>query len=596
MQIVPNDRSKLVEAALGKRACDLVIRNARIVNMFTGEIYPGDVGIYDGFIAHIQADPDQTGRQEIPLEGCTSIDAKGQYLIPGLIDAHIHIESTMMTPARFAQAVIPHGTTTVVTDPHEIANVLGVEGVHYMHEASEGIPMRQLILVPSCVPSVVGKENSGAVFTVKEIEALMSLDRVLGLAEVMDYPAVLASDSRMTGILHLAESKGMFIQGHAPFLQGRELSGYIAAGPKSDHENKSAQELRDKMRSGMIVDGREGSGARNLRDIIPGALDFRYLDQLTLCTDDREPGDILNHGHMNDVVNKAVRAGLDPVDAIRCASFNIARALGLSHLGAIAPGYVADLVVTPSLDHIKPSMVFYGGKLVAQNQCLTVEIPVGNHAIEKQNTVRLGIRTPEDFLIEVPDPNVAFATTRVIEYRSQVSSTTDFALVDLPVREGYLDISHDPNLKYVAVLNRHGRETNIGFGILKNFGTSGGAVGSTVSHDCHNLIVVYDRPEDAALVVNELIQMGGGICCSLNGSILSRLALPVGGLMAARSHAILAEEAQQMKAALRGLGLISMENPLLRIAFVALAVIPYAKMTDLGMIDVASQAIMPMFV
>ncbi len=595
IRIQPKDYAGLIDAARGIRPCDLVIDNARIVNVFTGEIYPGAVGIYDGFIAHVQSDPDDSKREEKPMVGKVHLDAGNDYLLPGLLDAHVHIESSMMTPARFAEAVIPHGTTTIMTDPHEIANVAGMAGVRYMLEASRDLPMRQLVMVPSCVPSVPGKEHSGAVFTADDIETMLEMERVIGLAEVMDYPGVLHHDSRMSGILQKALDRDVFIQGHAPFLYGRELSAYRAAGPQSDHESRTGQEARDKIRVGMVVDARESSGAKNVRDILTGIQGFRYLDYLTLCTDDREPEDILLKGHMNDVVKSAVDSGLDPVDAIRCATLNIARSVGLRNVGAVAPGYTADLILAADLTHIQPTRVFFAGVEVAHQGVLKQSIPEVDHPFQHKNTIHVNDVSIETFRFRAPIEEGRIPT-RIIAYRESTSSTTDFMVEELPVHGGYLDLAHRPDLKYAVILNRHGGIASRGYGIVKDIGLRRGAVANSVAHDCHNLGVVFDTAENALIAVRDIQAMGGGFSCVLDQQVLGRLPLPVGGLMADRSVWEMAAAAADMKAALRMLGLNEMENPLLRTAFLTLAVIPHAKMTDLGMIDVDRQEIMPLYV
>ncbi|QZY56068.1 adenine deaminase [Crassaminicella profunda] len=594
MQLLPKDKKGLIESAVGKRVCDLVIENAQIVNVFTGEIYKGNVGIYDGFIAHIQSDPDHLNREEAALVGKKYYDAKGEYLIPGFVDAHIHIESTMMTPRNFAKAVIPHGTTTVVTDPHEIANVCGIEAVEYMHESSKDIPMRQYILAPSCVPAVPGKENAGAVFMDKEIKELLEMDRVIGLAEVMDYLGVINNDKRMVDILDCVEQKNLFMQGHAPFVSGRELSAYLCAGPNSDHESRIGQEARDKMRAGMYVDARESSISKNVEEIIKNIKDFRYLNYLTFCTDDREPEDILESGHMNDVVRKAIGCGMHPIDAIRSATLNVAKEIGVKNLGAIAPGYVADLVIINSLEDLIPTAVFFEGTLVAEKGELKVEVEDKDFNIEDKNTVFIDNLKVEDFRMKAPIENGKIKTN-IIKYQELNFSTTDFVVEELPVKNGYIDLSHDPDLKFVIVINRHKGHNTKGYGIVRNFGTQVGTVGSTVSHDCHNLTIVYDTPENGYIVAKDLIEIGGGLSCAKNDERIEHLALPIGGLISKKPCKVLAKESTKMKDALRGLGLTEIENPLLRIATLALPVIPNAKMSDLGMIDVLTQEVVDLF-
>lgn len=594
MKIKPKNRKALVEAALGKRPCDMVIFNARIVNVFTGEIYDGHVGIYDGFIAHIQCDPDGRRTGEIKLTGKNCYDAKGKYLIPGFIDAHAHVESTMMTPRNLAKAVIPQGTTTMVTDPHEIANVCGIDGVAYMHECSAGIPMRQLILAPSCVPAVPGLENSGATFSKKEIASLLNLDRVIGLAEVMDFLGVIGGDGRMTSIIGTVDKKDLFLEGHAPGLSGRELSAYLCAGPNSDHESVSSAEAREKIRSGMFIDARESSIAKNVEEILNGIRDFRYFDNLTLCTDDREPEDIIKNGHMNGVVRKAIKCGLHPIDAIRSATINVAREIGVKNLGAIAPGFAADIILVDSLEEVIPSAVFFGGKLAALNGKMAVNIDNAFFELEEKNTVYIDELKVEDFIIKAPISDGKIRT-RVIKYCDFNSSETEFKFEELPVINGRVDISFDDNLKFAAIINRHKGHNTRGFGIVRNFGTRFGAVGSTVSHDCHNLTVVYDTPGNAYAAAEKIVETGGGISCSAEGKIMESLALPIGGLMSGKSYEELALEINKMKNALKNLGLTESENPLLRIATLALPVIPKAKMSDLGIVDVLEQKIVPLF-
>ncbi|MCR1899727.1 adenine deaminase [Irregularibacter muris] len=594
MKIRSQDKKGLIEAALGKISCDMVIKNAQVVNVFTGEIYKANVGIYDGFIVHVQGDPDGLERQEKALEGKAYYDAQGQYLLPGFIDAHIHIESTMMTPRNFTKAVLPHGTTTVITDPHEIANVCGIEGVKYMQESSRNLPIRQYLLVPSCVPAVPGKENAGAVFTSKEVEDLLDLEGVIGLAEVMDYLGVIGNDQRMVDILKCTEDRDLFIQGHAPYVSGRELSAYLCGGPSSDHESRTPQEVRDKIRNGMYVDARESSMSRNVEALVKGAKDFRYLTHLTFCTDDREPEDILQEGHMNAVVRKAIESGMHPVDAIRSATLNIAQEVGIKNLGAIAPGYAADMMIVDSLEKLCPTAVFSQGQLVVEQGQLKVEIGEQEFSLEKQNTVFVDHLSMEDFKIKAPIEE-GYIKTRIIQYDGLNSATTEFVLEDLPVKEGYVDISQDPTLKFVVVINRHGKLNTKGYGIVRNFGTHRGAVASTVSHDSHNLTIVYDHARNGYAAAKDLISLGGGISCAVEGQVVQHLALPIAGLLSPKPCEELAGEATQMKKALRDLGLTEIVNPLLRIATLALPVIPYAKMSDLGMVEVLTQEILPMF-
>lgn len=452
---------------MGNRPCDMVIINAKIVNMFTGEIYPGNIGIYGGFIAHISARVDDYKIEDITAKQV--YDAKGQFVIAGLIDSHIHIESTLMTPRNFAKSVIPFGTTTVVTDPHEIANVFGVRGVKYMHDSSEGLPMRQYLLAPSCVPAVLNLENSGAEFFAEEIEEMFKLQRVIGLAEVMDFVGVVENNDRMVSILNEAEKRGSFIQGHAPFVSGRKLSAYLCGGPTTDHESRTSKEAREKIRNGMYVDARESSISKNVTDIVQGVKDFRYLDNLTLCTDDREADEILHNGHMNTVVKTAIQAGLNPIDAIRSATLNSARELGITNLGAVAPGFVADLVILENLEDMLVKTVIFEGDVVAENGVLLKEIKEKSYAIETENSVHIDELSLVDFKLKAPIENGKIKMN-IIKYLSQLSSSTVIIEEDVEVENGYVSLKNHEDLWYVMVINRHGKLNTKSIGLVKGFG------------------------------------------------------------------------------------------------------------------------------
>ena len=589
MKIRPKNKRQLLKAALGEIPSDLLIKNVKLVNTITGEIYPANVFVYDGMIAHVEYQ-----NLEADLDKAAEvIDGQGQYLLPGFIDAHEHIESSMMTPRNFARTVIPHGTTTVITDPHEIGNVWGVEGVRYMYDSSEELPMRQLIDIPSCVPAVPGLENAGAEFGVAEIEELAKLPRVIGLAEVMDFIDVIEGGDRMMDIIEVAEKNGLYLQGHAPFVTGRSLSAYLCGGPNTCHESRLGEEAKEKIRSGMHVDARDSSITKNVKEIWEGVKDFRFFDNLSLCTDDREADDILHNGHMNDVVRSAIRCGMEPVAAIKSATLNTAREIHLENLGAIAPGYVADMLLVDDLTELKPSHVFFGGKLVARDGKLTVEIPHREYPLEKVNTMCVKELSREDFVIHAPVEN-GTVTVHVMEYPDLNLSSTLLTTAQLPVKNGEVCLEGE-DLKFVAVVNRHKGHDTIGLGIVKGFGTTCGALASTVSHDSHNLTIVYDTPENALLAANALIQCGGGMSAVKDGSLLHVLELPLAGLISLKEAKDLAEDSQKMKEANRALGLTGMENPLLRIVTLALPVIPNIKMSDLGMVDVLKKEFIPMF-
>ena len=590
MKIKPKDKKKLLQAALGEIKSDLLIKNANLVNVITGEIYPANVFVYDGMIAHVEyknLEADLDLANEV-------IDANGKYLIPGFLDAHEHIESSMMTPRNFAKAVIPHGTTTVITDPHEIANVWGIEGVRYMHDSGNDLPMRQLIDIPSCVPAVPGLEHAGANFMAEEIEKLCGLERVIGLAEVMDFLAVIHGEERMMDILKVAEDRGLYLQGHAPYVSGRMLSAYLCGGPNTCHETRASDEGLEKLRNAMYVDARDSSITKNVEAIWNGVKDIKFYDHLCFCTDDREADDILNNGHMNDVVRHAIQCGMDPITAIKSATYNTAREIKIENLGAIAPGFVADMLIVDSLTELKPSHVFYNGKLVAQDGKLVVTIKDETYDIEHRNSMHVKPLTINDFKIKAPLEEGSIKIN-LMEYKDLLLSSTVLATADVKVHNGFVTLPNS-DYKFVAVVNRHKGHDTIGLGVVKGFGTTTGALASTVSHDSHNLTIVYDDPSNALLAANTLIACGGGMCAVKDGEILHTLELPLAGLISLKPAELLAIDNAKMKEANRTLGLIDMENPLLRIVTLALPVIPEAKMSDLGLIDVLNKQMIPTIV
>lgn len=590
MRIQPKDKKRLLKVALGSEKSDLLIKNANLVNVITGEIYPANVFVCDNTIAHVEY-------KDLTLDldhAKTVIDAKGKYLIPGLIDSHEHIESSMMTPRNFAKAIIPHGTTTVITDPHEIANVWGIDGVKYMHDAGDGLPMRQFIDIPSCVPAVPGLENAGAAFFAEQIEELCQLDRVIGLAEVMDFIAVIHGEDRMMDIIKVAQDRGLYLQGHAPFVSGRMLSAYLCGGPNTCHETRDAQEGLEKLRNAMFVDARDSSISKNVKEIWDGVKDIKFFDFLCFCTDDREADDILHNGHMNDVVRHAISLGMDKVAAIRSATINVAREIKMENLGAIAPGFIADMLLVDDLAELVPSHVIFDGKLVAENGQLLVPIEDKQYPIETMNSMHVKPLSVEDFKVKA---NIEKGKVKVnlMEYKDLLLSSTLHACEELEVVDGYVTLNNDPDLKFVAVVNRHVGHDTIAIGVVRGFGTKEGALASTVSHDSHNLTIVFDTAENALIAANELIACGGGMYAVKDGQIVHTLKLPLAGLISLLTAEELAVDSKKMKEANEILGLVGMENPLLRIVTLALPVIPNVKMSDLGLIDVLSKEIIPFF-
>ncbi len=585
----PKDRRALLSCAMGKTPADLCLTNAEIVNVFTGEVYPADVYVLDKHIVHVEQH--NPGKD---INAKEIVDCNGGYIIPGFIDSHIHIESSMLTPRNFARGVINHGTTTVITDPHEIANVYGARAVRYMHDAGDNLPMRQLINIPSCVPAVPGVENAGATFMAKDVAELADLERVVGLAEVMDIMGVVNGEDRMMDIMDVAREKGLYLQGHAPFMSGRMLSAYAIGGARTCHESREPSEFLEKQRIGIAVDVRESSIACNAKQAVDGSRGIKCYDKMCVCTDDREAHDILNNGHLNLVVTRMIECGMDPILAIKSATYNNAREAKLDNLGAIAPGYIADMLVVSSLSQLKPSQVYFEGKLVSENGKLVAEIEDRSFDIESENSINIGRElTLEDFRYKAPIEN-GTVKVNVLKYQSIELSATVCSVEDIPVKDGYLDISGDDDLKYVIIFNRYGNGT-VGYGVTRGFGSNKGALAATVSHDSHNLTVVFDKAEEAQLAVQALIDCGGGFSCVIDGRLEAIIELKVGGLMSVKSTEEVAEDCHTMKLALDKIGFAGRKNPLLRVVTLALPVIPEVKMSDLGLVDVYKKEIIPLY-
>ena len=587
MKLYPKDRRALLEAAMGRRSCDLAVENVRFVNVFTGEIYPAVVYVLDGFVAYVE----EGGRAD-PALAHRVVDGQGAYLTPGFVDPHIHIESTMLTPRAFAAAVVPHGTTTAVTDPHEIANVLGEQAVVYMHDAAEDLPMRQFVDIPSCVPAVPGLENSGAEFDAGTVHRLAKLPRVIGLAEVMDFLAVAQGEQRMLDMLDAAQQEGLYVQGHVPVSDKRLLSAYAIGGPTTCHETREGEDAVSKLRLGLRIDARESSIAKDVEKIYSQVRRLRYLDRVSLCTDDREAHDILENGHMDNALRKAVACGMDGVDALRCATLHPALESGLGNLGAVAPGYAADFLLLEDLKDFRVREVYCGGRLVARDGVLMQEITPKAFALEQMDTMRVPPLKREDFEIAAPVEQ-GVVKVNVLRFAELEKSNTTRCVEEIAVRDGKLDLSQQPDLCYVKIVNRHGKGT-VCDGVTRGFGLKEGAFASTVSHDSHNLCIVY-RDADSALEAFEALRAcRGGMCCAMPGQQTVTLPLPVAGLMSTLPCGELARQAGEMKQALRRAGM-PQSNPLVRIVTMALPVIPEAKYTDLGLVDVYAKKVLPLF-
>ena len=583
-----NERAQRVLAARGKLPLDLLIEGAQLVNVFTGEIYPADIGIAGGYVAHA-GEPGWSG-----CEPRQRLNAEGRFAVPGLVDTHVHIESSMLSPTEFAAAVVPRGTTTVVIDPHEIGNVLGMRGVRYMLEASSGLPLRVYAQVPSCVPAVPALEAAGADFGPREIAQMLTWERVIGLAEVMDYVGVVQQTERMTDILDAARAADTVLSGHSPGVRGRDLAAYLMAGPDSDHEALDQAELLEKLRIGMTVEGRVSSFSDNMPALGRIVCQLGTVPpNLVMCTDDIFPEDLARNGHMDWVLRSAISAGISPVQAVRAATLQGAQRHRLREVGAIAPGKRADIVLTRSLDAFRAEKVFVAGELVACAGRMTVELPAEPHTLENENTVHLP-HPPrrEDFQVAAR-PGHASETVRVMRVRFSDWRRL-LETVEMPVVDGILDVAAVGGVCLACVLERHGRSGRSGFALVAGLGLRRGAVASTVAHDSHNLLVIGCNPDDMALAARQLAACGGGICCTEGGRVLALLALPIAGLMSPLPLAELVPVVETVSAALRGLG-IQMDQPIAAIIGMALPVIPDYGVTDMGLVDVGRQCVIPLW-
>lgn len=553
----------IIEAARGAAPPDLVLRGAQVVDVFNGEILRADVAVKDGVIAGLG---DYPAARE-------AVDLTGRFLLPGLIDAHVHIESSLLTPAGFAAAAVPHGTAAVIADPHEIANVAGRAGLDHMAAAAAGLPLDVFYMVPSCVPATPLEEGGAALGPAEVVAAFAADPGSPGLGEMMNYPGVISGDQAVLAKIAAARARGLRVDGHAPLLAGRELNAYVAAGITSDHECTSAAEAREKVALGMHVLIREGSAAKNLVTLLP-AVRAANAANFSFCSDDRHPGDLIAGGHMDHILRRAVAAGLDAVTAVRLATINTARHYRLDGRGAVAPGYVADLVVVDNLTDFTVERVYKDGRLAARDGRLTVALP-DTAAGRLENTVVL----PELAGRFVLPPAPPGATANVIEALPDQIVTGRGRATAAEVAAG------TGGLAKVAVVERYGRSGNVGVGLVRGFGLARGALASSIAHDSHNVLVVGVSDEDMEAAVRAVGDMGGGLAAVSAGRVLAALALPVGGLMANGDAATVAAGHEKVQEAARSLG-CKLPAPFMTMSFLALPVIPALRITDRGLVDV----------
>ncbi len=566
--------SELIDAAMGRIPCDLVIRNAEVVDVCNKETFRADVYIYKGFIAGF--DGERTAKEEY--------DAKGRYLLPGLIDAHCHIESSHLSPSEFSDAVVPCGTTTVIADPHEICNVTGLDGMEYMLKSSENIPLSVFLMFPSCVPATPF-EHAGAILNAPEIEKFIDNPRVLGLGEMMNYPGVASCDETVMAKLKTAYCRRKNIDGHAPSITGPALDGYAAAGITTDHECETPEELHDKIRKGMYVMLREGTACRNVLQLLPG-VNERNSSRLLFCTDDRQPQSIVRDGHVNYGVSLAIQNGLDPITAIAIASLNAAQCYHLDDRGMIAPGKRADFILTSSIDKgIKPEEVFILGRKAASDGKIILKAP---HTEPENVSGRMDVK---DFSEKKLSLRPGTDHVRVIDIipGGVVTGKGEAWIKRDP--EGEWIHEDDKDILKLAVIERHHGTGNAATALIRGYGMRHGAVAVSIAHDSHNIIVIGDNDHDMAAAVRKLISIGGGMTMFKDGKELGTHQLEIAGLMTdKRLEEVTACLDEMHDTAKKELQISSGIDPFMTLCFMALPVIPALKLTDCGLFDVESFA------
>ncbi len=559
-----------MDEARGLVKIDLVLRRAKLVNVFSGEIHETDIGVHQGNFVGI-------GKFE---EAERVLDLAGKYVVPGLIDGHVHIESSHLCPEEFCSLLLSHGVTTAVADPHEIANVLGGQGIEYILDSVEGLPFNTFVALPSCVPAT-DLETSGARLGAKDLLEFVDHPKVIGLGEVMDYLGVIQAESDMVEKLKLPVS---FFDGHAPGISSQDLNAYYLAGIHTEHECSTVEEARERLRRGFHVMLREGSAAKNLLDLLP-AVTSQNAGQCLLVTDDRHPRDLIHEGSIDHLVRLAIKAGMDPVQVIQMATINAARAIGLSRLGAVAPGYQADFVILDDLNDFKIIEVYWRGIKQSGSEGrpkfprfsvagLTESIHIGDWSPAKLRV-----------LTDKESRSSNHAQVKVIGVQEH-SLVTSALIRELPVINGLIHPDPAQRIAKLAVLERHHKTGNVGVGFVEGLGLTKGAIASTVAHDSHNLVVVGMSDEEMNLAIMTCVEMGGGLCLVVGGQVIGKLPLPIAGLMTAQGAEEVAQILSQLHEKAVSLGISEMVDPFMTLAFLSLPVIPELKLTDLGLVDV----------
>ena len=551
-------KQRIIAVAAGREKADLVLKNAKYLNVFSNEFLCGDIAVANGLIAGV-------GK----YDGKTEIDVSGKLVLPGFIDAHIHLESSMVTPAEFAKAVVAHGTTTVITDPHEITNVMGIDGVEYMIQASQNLPIDVHFMMPSCVPATEIDE-SGAELDCKDIDLYLDNKKVLGLAEMMNYVGVINGDKNVLSKIVTSQAHHKKIDGHAPELSGNDLNAYIAAGVYSDHECSTFENALEKLRKGQFIMIREGTAAHNLKALMP-LLTQQYYSRCMFATDDKHPSDLLYGGHIDYIVKQALKNGADPIVALKTATHHAARYFLLNNKGAIASGYLADIVVVDNLEDFNVETVFKRGKLVFDGEVKDFSAPTVDEELAEKcfDTFHLNSVTPSSFKVDGKLGLIGLVGGELL--------TRNLGTADK------IDVEND--ILKIACIERHKGTDHIGVGYVKGYSLKSGAVATSVAHDSHNIITVGCNDDDIAVAVNAIKDSKGGIAVVENGKIKALLELPIAGLMSDEPLTTVNEKLENAKSSAYELGADKSIDPFMTLSFLSLPVIPSLRITTKGVFD-----------
>lgn len=551
-------KQRLIAVAAGREKADLVLKNAKYLNVFSNEFLCGDIAVANGLIAGV-------GK----YDGKTEIDVSEKLVLPGFIDAHIHLESSMVTPAEFAKAVVAHGTTTVITDPHEITNVMGIDGVEYMIQASQNLPIDVHFMMPSCVPATEIDE-SGAELDCKDIDLYLDNKKVLGLAEMMNYVGVINGDKNVLSKIVTSQAHHKKIDGHAPELSGNDLNAYIAAGVYSDHECSTFENALEKLRKGQFIMIREGTAAHNLKALMP-LLTQQYYSRCMFATDDKHPSDLLYGGHIDYIVKQALKNGADPIVALKTATHHAARYFLLNNKGAIASGYLADIVVVDNLEDFNVETVLKCGKLVFDGEVKDFSAPTVDEKLAEKcfDTFHLNSVTPSSFKVDGKLGLIGLVGGELL--------TRNLGTADK------IDVEND--ILKIACIERHKGTNHIGVGYVKGYSLKSGAVATSVAHDSHNIITVGCNDDDIAVAVNAIKDSKGGIAVVENGKIKALLELPIAGLMSDEPLTTVNEKLENAKSSAYELGADKSIDPFMTLSFLSLPVIPSLRITTKGVFD-----------